>query len=1023
TYYVWTYMINWWRNHPHPSTPEYIMNPTFTYNLINGGRPHGSYPVDAMNVISTIGAVPFNAFPVYVKGSHGDPPDYYWVWPNLSQWMMAPHNKANYYDYLAGEYFENIPGNWYIVNMRNETQWKYLKGLLAKGYIVQDAINVYYNFFYYGNASLLVESMEHYLKEASPYISKYWENQSYENGTYVNKTVAYLLKVATEDYKTYSGTLSSQFNASMALFKKVLADYNISLNDTIPVAYQKFVNGVKTKYVDNQSWKNNATFYMSTYSIKGTEWAFNHGFQDKFVIKNFELMVHHIPKGDYLKTSWGHPVEYLNFYDYYAPGGHAVTIIGYNDTMKTPDGKGALVMVNSWGTDWGYHGYWYFSYPAARGAYYTMTVDGVLKMTIHLGHHHAYVYVPKAADYHPTLMATVGINDSIRGEVFGGIVVMNKSDYSVLSVPVDGGISIGVMPAGSNSRYSINFFDLAINYLWWPVQYLPSNIDIYNGTQVGYVISHILKHYAEKKNITYEQALTKVKFPQVHPFPKSPMAFDISDDLVYLAKYLAHSNAAPLNTTFYIKLHDALKDGVTGTLYNYSLLFNLNGHFIKLANLNSSVSIPDGKSTVVSLSVPIVQYYNAPDNVTVTYGSFNVSAFSLVPLKSAKVVVDGKSYPLTAEDGGYYYMATSIAQKLKLSSGLHKYHIVATYQNGKEVSLPERTIIVEGPIIKVVSPTSTVYNTTTVPVEFSVSDPDANITSVTAYLNSAPVNVTYNATTGMYSAILNVSNGKYLFKVIANDSKGVYGITIVPFIVNTKAKIYKDNRTNFTVAVIGVLRKHTKVKVNSSEADADVMYKGRKLRVDIPRVNNVPAVVVDTTALYNLENGKASVTFVAGWNATMSKSEVKARTVELLNNNRKLVAYTIKAEVTLGENGVAVVAFKDLKSKKVYIWKNGQKIRLTTNTSNPLGYYYVSHGILFVVLKEDPVVEVDGLQVVTIPEENTTTSALAMVTTFNYLYYHWYQTKLSEFNELYQKALKEGVNESVLNEALKYNQT
>jgi len=1022
TYYVWTYMMNWWRNHPHPNTSEYIMNPTFTYNLINGGVDSGAFPVDAMNLISTVGAVPMNAFPVYVKGHHGDPSDYAWVWPNESQWMMAPHNKANYYDYLAGEYGINVPGNWYHVNMRNDTQWKYLLGLLAKGYVVQDAIKVYDNFFDYGNASKVIHRMEKYLNWTAPYLKEYWENQSYENGTYVNKTVAYLLDVATKDYAAYSGGLSSQFNVSMVLFKKVLAAYNVSMNDTVPVAYEKFVKGIQTKYVNNQSWKNNATFYMSTYSLKGTEWAFNHGYQDMYVFHNFELMVHHIPKGDYLKTSWGHPVKYLNFYKYYAPGGHAVTIVGYNSTMKTPDGKGALVMVNSWGTDWGYHGYWYFSYPAARGAYYPITVDGVLKMTIHLGHSHSYVYVPKAADYHPTLMATVGVNDSIRGEVFGGILVVNTSDYSILSVPVDGGISVGVMPGGSNSRHSINFLDFGMNYLWWPVKYLPSSIDISNGTQVGYFISYILKHYAEKHNMTYEQVLTMAGFPQVHPFPKSPMAFDISDDLTYLASYLAHSNAAPLNTTFYVRLHDALKDGVTGTLDNFSLLFNVNGHFIKLASINSSVSIPDGKSTVVSLRVPIVQYDKAPDNVTVNYGSFNVSAFSLVPLKSAKVVVDGKSYQLTAEDGGYYYVATSIAQKLKLSSGLHKYHLVVTYQNGKEVSLPERTVIVEGPFINFVSPAPTVYTTNSIPVEFTVKDSQGNITGVSAYIGDKQVNVTYDNSTGKYTANLNLTNGVYVFTAIANDSVGAYGVAKVYFVVNTKAVVYKDNATNFTVAVVGVLKNETKVAVNSSMADANVNYKGRKVGVDVPRVNHVPAIVVDTTALYNLEKGKSSVAFVAGWNATMSKSSVKEKTVALLNNNRKLVAYTMKADVALGENGVAVLAFKDLKSKKVYVWKNGQKVELTTNTSNPFGYYY-AHGLLFVVLKEDPVVEVDGMQVVTVQPKQISSSPAQTLVTFEFLYARWYKAELSQFNELYAKAVAAGVNSTLLKEAAQYNQT
>jgi hypothetical protein len=49
-------------------------------------------------------------------------------------------------------------------------------------------------------------------------------------------------------------------------------------------------------------------------------------------------------------------------------GGHAVTFVGYNDTVHTHDGVGAFKMVNSWGTGWGLSGYWYMSYQAVMNA-------------------------------------------------------------------------------------------------------------------------------------------------------------------------------------------------------------------------------------------------------------------------------------------------------------------------------------------------------------------------------------------------------------------------------------------------------------------------------------------------------------------------------------------------------------------------------------------------------------------------------------------------------------------------------
>lgn len=33
----------------------------------------------------------------------------------------------------------------------------------------------------------------------------------------------------------------------------------------------------------------------------------------------------------------------------YANEGHAITIVGYDDTIETPDGKGAFKIMNSWG--------------------------------------------------------------------------------------------------------------------------------------------------------------------------------------------------------------------------------------------------------------------------------------------------------------------------------------------------------------------------------------------------------------------------------------------------------------------------------------------------------------------------------------------------------------------------------------------------------------------------------------------------------------------------------------------------
>jgi len=43
-------------------------------------------------------------------------------------------------------------------------------------------------------------------------------------------------------------------------------------------------------------------------------------------------------------------------------GGHAVCIVGYNDNLTGPAGKGYFIVRNSWGTSWGQQGYFYMPY-------------------------------------------------------------------------------------------------------------------------------------------------------------------------------------------------------------------------------------------------------------------------------------------------------------------------------------------------------------------------------------------------------------------------------------------------------------------------------------------------------------------------------------------------------------------------------------------------------------------------------------------------------------------------------------
>ncbi len=83
-------------------------------------------------------------------------------------------------------------------------------------------------------------------------------------------------------------------------------------------------------------------------------------------------------------------------------GSHAVTIIGYNDTMTTNDGTGAFKMINSWGTGWGQSGFWWMSYVAARNAA--------------LSHQVGY-YLDDRIDYSPTMLGRVKITHAARDKI------------------------------------------------------------------------------------------------------------------------------------------------------------------------------------------------------------------------------------------------------------------------------------------------------------------------------------------------------------------------------------------------------------------------------------------------------------------------------------------------------------------------------------------------------------------------------------------------------------------------------
>ena len=93
-------------------------------------------------------------------------------------------------------------------------------------------------------------------------------------------------------------------------------------------------------------------------------------------------------------------------------GGHAVTIVGYCDTLTTADGPGAFRIANSWGTGWGDAGYFWMSY--------TAVMDSDLS-------YRSVAYATDRIGYQPTLIARFRVAHGSRDKLGMRFVVGSKA--------------------------------------------------------------------------------------------------------------------------------------------------------------------------------------------------------------------------------------------------------------------------------------------------------------------------------------------------------------------------------------------------------------------------------------------------------------------------------------------------------------------------------------------------------------------------------------------------------------------
>ncbi|RLF82756.1 hypothetical protein DRN44_03050, partial [Thermococci archaeon] len=514
-------MINWFRDNPHPNTVWDIMNPTFTYNLINDGQvsdpdgdgrveDHGSYSVDAMNLISTVGAVPYGAFPVYNGLNYGlwnetwnsTIWDWYWnnytaynnwleyvvsVWPEEVHWREAMLNrgKGDMYSYSTLEARFWSPGYVYIIDMTDDTQFQYLKGLLAAGYVAHTSIYTYDEFHHF--------------------------------------------------------------------------------------------NSTNNIYALNQQHT-----------------------------------------GD--------------------RGGHSVTIVGYDDNKDTPDGKGAFLMVNSWGADWGDHGYWWLTYQAAQDPNHKLSYG------------YAYILVPKEPQpYKPKLYASFKVTHPKRGEIIGGYYGSNCPEGYICYPPeISAGIELG---AGDENSPFWN--QMYFNFL-----------------------------------IGYQHSLSDLANYQAHPFPDSPIVLDLTDSLDALTTSTAvNSQYVP----FYIKLADKYGDGVTGTLDSFKVIINSTYmQNVIEASTSFPVSIPEDRDWLTVYAwVPVVDYVESTplDNQKLTTDWAYIEVGSIVNMSSAVLHFNGQDYTMNVDNPYHLYYNVS-----GLSEGAYTYNVTVTLQNGNLITLPQRTV-------------------------------------------------------------------------------------------------------------------------------------------------------------------------------------------------------------------------------------------------------------------------------------------------------------------------------------------
>jgi len=345
-------------------------------------------------------------------------------------------------------------------------------------------------------------------------------------------------------------------------------------------------------------------------------------------------------------------------------GGHALTIVGYDDNKITSDGTGAFRLVNQWGTSWGDNGFCWMSYQAV--------MDSTISQR--------YVfYTTNKIHYSPTIIASTQITNSNRNllELTFGI----GSDNS--------------------PKYSKNYFDFVMNRLvGQPAISFPNNnidFDLSDGikyidtTQSNNVFLSTQSSVAGTVNnfsITDLRVLyttTSNETPTTIPDNNKSVFTNINLKIVKTSN-IVNTTVAMLKDWNLVSVPVKLSDMTAGTIfpdinspvYNYTdkystvtTLENGKGYWLRYP---TSENVKFQGQIVNSTSIPITAGWNLvggyEKNVNISqitttpWGIINSPFYGYTGQYEVPTIMEvGKSYWIRVSDAGVLNIANAVAKQ------------------------------------------------------------------------------------------------------------------------------------------------------------------------------------------------------------------------------------------------------------------------------------------------------------------------------------------------------------------------